>query len=68
VNYFLKEITQVEFGLSIQISTLWWAGSESNTRHKDFQSFALPTELPAHRHAIRALPHLFFSIKLLTGA
>jgi len=24
-----------------------WAGSESNTRHKDFQSFALPTELPA---------------------
>ena len=27
----------------------WWAGSESNTRHKDFQSFALPTELPAHR-------------------
>jgi hypothetical protein len=26
-----------------------WAGSESNTRHKDFQSFALPTELPAHR-------------------
>ncbi len=26
----------------------WWAGSESNTRHKDFQSFALPTELPAH--------------------
>jgi site-specific recombinase XerC len=35
---------------------VWWAGSESNTRHKDFQSFALPTELPAHRpgqlHAI----------------
>jgi len=28
---------------------VWWAGSESNTRHKDFQSFALPTELPAHR-------------------
>ena len=24
-----------------------WAGSELNTRHKDFQSFALPTELPA---------------------
>jgi hypothetical protein len=22
---------------------------ESNRRHKDFQSFALPTELPAHR-------------------
>src|SRR5258708_3984093 len=27
----------------------WWAGSESNTRHEDFQSSALPTELPAHR-------------------
>jgi hypothetical protein len=24
-----------------------WAGTESNCRHKDFQSFALPTELPA---------------------
>src|SRR6266851_4015367 len=28
---------------------MWWAGSESNTRHEDFQSSALPTELPAHR-------------------
>ena len=24
-----------------------WAGTELNRRHKDFQSFALPTELPA---------------------
>ena len=24
-----------------------WAGSELNTRHRDFQSLALPTELPA---------------------
>ena len=24
----------------------WWCGPESNRRHKDFQSFALPTELP----------------------
>ena len=23
----------------------WWSQSESNQRHKDFQSFALPTEL-----------------------
>ena len=23
-----------------------WNGAESNRRHKDFQSFALPTELP----------------------
>ncbi len=25
---------------------LWCPGAESNRRHKDFQSFALPTELP----------------------
>jgi hypothetical protein len=29
----------------------WWAGAESNCRHEDFQSSALPTELPAHRWA-----------------
>jgi hypothetical protein len=26
-----------------------WCGAGSNRRHKDFQSFALPTELP-HRN------------------
>ena len=25
----------------------WWAGAELNCRHQDFQSCALPTELPA---------------------
>ena len=30
----------------------WWPGTESNCRHRDFQSRALPTELPGHaRHA-----------------
>ena len=24
----------------------WWRGTESNCRHYDFQSYALPTELP----------------------
>ena len=24
----------------------WWPGTESNCRHEDFQSSALPTELP----------------------
>ena len=26
----------------------WWRQTESNRRHKDFQSFALPTELWSH--------------------
>ena len=26
----------------------WWLGTESNRRHADFQSAALPTELPSH--------------------
>ena len=26
----------------------WWPGTESNRRHGDFQSPALPTELPGH--------------------
>ena len=28
---------------------LWWCLQESNRGHKDFQSFALPTELRHHR-------------------
>jgi hypothetical protein len=30
------------------MSGVWWCGPGSNRRHKDFQSFALPTELPHH--------------------
>jgi len=31
----------------------WWPGTELNRRHKDFQSSALPTELPGHCTAER---------------
>ena len=34
---------------SLRISGLGWCHQESNRGHKDFQSFALPTEL-WHRH------------------
>src|ERR1035437_1033816 len=31
---------------AIRIPKFLWTGRELNPRHKDFQSFALPTELP----------------------
>jgi hypothetical protein len=36
-----------------EIEGALWTGTESNRRHKDFQSFALPTELP-----VRIFPNL----------
>ena len=30
------------------IPPTWWLRAESNRRHEDFQSSALPTELPSH--------------------
>ena len=32
----------------VVIALKWWRGAESNRRHYDFQSYALPTELPRH--------------------
>ncbi len=31
----------------------WWLGTESNRRHEDFQSSALPTELPSQTYWLR---------------
>jgi hypothetical protein len=33
---------------SLRVWVRWWRGTESNCRHYDFQSYALPTELPRH--------------------
>ena len=48
-----KEITKETPGGSSQQAACyqvvkWWRGAESNRRHYDFQSYALPTELPRH--------------------
>ena len=36
-------------GVSKLLQRSWWEGTESNRRHEDFQSSALPTELPSHK-------------------
>ncbi len=35
----------------------WWRGPESNWRHYDFQSYALPTELPRHSRKVEGTSH-----------
>lgn len=37
------------------VSVFWCPGTESNRRHGDFQSPALPTELPGQRGAIKRI-------------
>ena len=46
-----QKIRTFRFGLFPR----WWAKAELNRRHKDFQSFALPAELPAHLMGISTL-------------
>jgi hypothetical protein len=36
---------KIRFKALILLSLIWWPKRESNLRHKDFQSSALPTEL-----------------------
>ena len=43
-----REILQSRVGASFFTPKTWCLGAESNHRHEDFQSSALPTELPRH--------------------
>ena len=36
----------------------WWRGTESNCRHMELQSIALPTELPSHQINYRYIKNL----------
>ena len=45
-----KKISSLEGELS---EIKWWSGGDLNPRHSDFQSDALPTELPDHRLRLR---------------
>jgi hypothetical protein len=47
IGLFLKEKTPTK-ALILLVINDWWLRPESNRRHKDFQSSALPTELPSH--------------------
>jgi hypothetical protein len=38
------------------LKSKWWLGAELNRRHKDFQSSALPTELPSQPPAFTSAP------------
>jgi hypothetical protein len=50
-------VKAIVFGESIG---KWWLGAELNRRHKDFQSSALPTELPSQpRPDIESSKRLF---------
>ncbi len=40
--------SQLLYQLSYTGVLLWWVGTESNRRHLELQSNALPTELPTH--------------------
>ncbi len=49
--WFSRPTPSARLGYS-SINRTWWLGAESNCRHKDFQSFALPTELPSLKMAV----------------
>jgi hypothetical protein len=49
----------------LAMKTTTWLGAESNRRHVDFQSTALPTELPSRDAADRGAPWDFHYATML---
>ena len=39
-------MVMMKYGCRKHLFQVWWCGQELNQRHQDFQSCALPTELP----------------------
>ena len=50
---------------SLKLKLFWWPGTESNRRHADFQSAALPTELPGR--IVHCIRHEFSSVNKEIG-
>ena len=42
--------------IDVFIGIKWCPGADSNHRHEDFQSTALPTELPGHTEPLKYAP------------
>jgi hypothetical protein len=46
----MAKMKKARYRLNSRLSLyIWWLGAESNCRHADFQSAALPTELPSRQ-------------------
>lgn len=55
LEYYVLEKVPPQMGKSpkiIELEFIWWPEAESNCRHEDFQSSALPTELSGHKRPL----------------
>jgi hypothetical protein len=67
-RFFLLSIVFHPLFIRICCALKWWLGAESNRRHKDFQSSALPTELPSPGMLQKATIGKFIVAKKFRGA